>query len=162
MTPIATTLSELTASKNWPADVLVLHGPNLNLLGTREPDIYGDTTLANITETLSEEASKNKLTVANLQSNDEGVLIDAVHEAIKNTRALMINPAGYSHTSVALRDALALYPHPKMEVHISNVFKREAFRHHSLMSAVVDGVISGCGVQGYSLALNYIAQQLQK
>ncbi len=161
MTIIVNTVSELRASKHWPADVVVLHGPNLNLLGTREPEIYGNTTLENITDTLVSEGSKNNLTVASLQSNEEGVLIDAVHEAIKNTRALIINPAGYSHTSVALRDALASYPHPKMEVHMSNIFKREAFRHHSLLSGVVDGVISGCGDQGYRLALGYLMQQLQ-
>jgi 3-dehydroquinate dehydratase II len=137
--------------------VLVLNGPNLNLLGLREPGIYGKETLAAIEELCRETAQAHGLRADCRQSNHEGVLIDAVHEARTAHRAIVINPAGYSHTSVALRDALAAVELPVVEVHLSNIHKREAFRHHSYVSAVADTVICGAGSHGYALALAHAA-----
>lgn len=146
-----------------PADVpdeipvLVLNGPNLNLLGLREPGIYGKDTLAGIEELCRETAAAHGLRADCRQSNHEGTLIDAVHGARTEHRAIVINPAGYSHTSVALRDALAAVELPVVEVHLSNIHKREAFRHHSYVSAVADTVICGAGAHGYALALAHAA-----
>ncbi|OEV07190.1 3-dehydroquinate dehydratase [Streptomyces nanshensis] len=137
--------------------VLVLNGPNLNLLGLREPDIYGKETLAGIEEMCRETAAAHGLRADCRQSNHEGALIDAVHEARTGHRAIVINPGGYSHTSVALRDALAAVELPVVEVHLSNIHKREAFRHHSYVSAVADTVICGAGAHGYALALAHAA-----
>ncbi|SCK45568.1 type II 3-dehydroquinate dehydratase [Streptomyces sp. WMMB 322] len=148
--------------------VLVLNGPNLNLLGLREPGIYGKETLAGIEELCRETAAAHGMRADCRQSNHEGVLIDAIHEARTAHRAIVINPAGYSHTSVALRDALAAVaspgpggpgdtPIPVVEVHLSNIHKREAFRHHSYISAVADTVICGAGAHGYALALAHAA-----
>lgn len=142
--------------------VLVLNGPNLNLLGLREPDVYGKETLEGVEDLCRRTAAEHGLTADCRQSNHEGVLIDAVHEARTEHRAIVINPAGYSHTSVALRDALAAVELPVVEVHLSNIHKREAFRHHSYVSAVADAVICGAGAHGYALALAHAATLVQE
>lgn len=134
--------------------VWVLHGPNLNLIGGREPHIYGHTTLAEIDEALRTRGLAMGAVVTCRQSNHEGVLLDWIHEAIAGgVDALVINAGALTHTSIALRDALAAFNGAKIEVHLSNVWKREAFRHHSTLSEVVDGVIAGLGPDGYVLAL---------
>ena len=141
----------MTASK---LPLLILNGPNLNTLGTREPHIYGHDTLADVEALCVKAAAEYGRTVDFRQSNHEGVLIDWIQEARSGHDGVIINPAGYSHTSVALHDALALLEgKPILEVHISNIHKREAYRHHSFVSSVADGVIAGCGVQGYALAI---------
>lgn len=136
--------------------ILVLHGPNLNLLGTREPEIYGTTTLDDINTMLLNlaQASGHSLTIK--QSNAEGDLIDTIQDGIQTSTGLLINPGGYTHTSVALRDAIAAYPHPSIEVHLSNVMAREAFRQTSLISPVVTGTITGLGVESYQLGLQWL------
>jgi 3-dehydroquinate dehydratase-2 len=137
-------------------NVLVLHGPNLNLLGTREPAVYGSTTLANIDRDLLQMAQEAGSTLQSLQSNHEGVLIDRVHAArADGTDFIVINPGAFTHTSVALRDAIAGVAIPFVEVHLSNVHRREPFRHHSYFSDLAEGVIVGLGAQGYSLALRF-------
>ena len=136
--------------------ILVLNGPNLNLLGTREPQIYGADTLPQIEAELTQIAANAGVKLQTLQSNHEGALIDRIHAArTDGTRFILINPGGLTHTSVALRDALAGVALPFIEVHISNVHKREAFRHHSYLSDIAVGVIVGLGVHGYRLALDY-------
>jgi 3-dehydroquinate dehydratase-2 len=141
----------VTASK---LPLLILNGPNLNTLGTREPEIYGHDTLADVEALCVKTAAEFGRTVDFRQSNHEGVLIDWIHEARTAHDGLVINPAGYSHTSVALHDALALLEgKPILEVHISNIHRREEYRHFSYVSSVADGVIAGCGVQGYALAI---------
>lgn len=134
--------------------VWVIHGPNLNLIGTREPQIYGHTTLAEIDDTLRTRGQAMGAAVTCRQSNHEGLILDWVHEAITaGVDALVINAGALTHTSIALRDALAAFPGVKIEVHLSNVWKREAFRHHSTISEVVDGVIAGLGPESYVLGL---------
>lgn len=141
--------------------VLVLHGPNLNLLGQREPHIYGATTLDDINQSLLALAGELQVEVVHFQSNHEGVLIDRLHTArLDGTRFILINPAAYTHTSVALRDAIAATDLPFIEVHLSNVYRREAFRQRSYFSDLAVAVISGCGAHGYSLALRHAAEQL--
>lgn len=136
------------------ATILVLHGPNLNLLGTREPHIYGSTTLADINLGLQESSKAHGHHLLSLQSNAEYELIERIHDAAKEgVNFIIINPAAFTHTSVALRDALAGVAIPFIEVHISNVFAREPFRHHSYLSDIARGVVCGLGVQGYQLAL---------
>lgn len=136
--------------------ILVLHGPNLNLLGRREPQIYGPDTLAQIDAELAAIAADAGTALQSLQSNHEGDLIDRIHAASTDgTRFIIINPGGLTHTSVALRDALAGVALPFIEVHISNVHQREAFRHHSMLSPIAVGVIAGLGVNGYRLALRH-------
>jgi 3-dehydroquinate dehydratase-2 len=139
------------------AEVLVLNGPNLNLLGVREPDKYGATTLAEVEQQMSTTAAEHGLTVRFAQSNHEGVLIDAIHAARGECVAIVLNPAGLTHTSVALRDAIAAVELPTIEVHITNIHRREEFRHHSYISAVADAVIAGAGTNGYLLAIAHIA-----
>lgn len=140
--------------------ILVLHGPNLNLLGAREPEVYGKTTLAQIDADLVEMAAKAGAKLQTLQSNHEGVLIDRIHAArTDGTEFIIINPGGFTHTSVALRDALAGVALPFIEVHLSNVHAREPFRHHSYLSALARGVICGLGAQGYRAALSFALQQ---
>jgi 3-dehydroquinate dehydratase-2 len=134
--------------------VMVLNGPNLNLLGTREPHIYGRETLADIESATIQRGAALGLAVDCRQSNHEGALIDWIHAAIPGTAGLILNPGAYSHTSIALHDALKAFAKPKIEVHLSNIFAREAFRQHSYASPVVTGVISGFGSQGYLLALD--------
>jgi 3-dehydroquinate dehydratase-2 len=141
--------------------ILLLNGPNLNLLGTREPHIYGADTLADVERRFVDEAAALGLKAECFQSNPEGALIDRIHAArLDGTRAIVINPGGLTHTSVSLRDALAGVALPVVEVHISNVHRRDEFRHHSYISGIADGVIAGLGVQGYSAALRYFVAKL--
>lgn len=143
-----------------PCRVLLLHGPNLNLLGRREPGVYGTTTLADVDARCRDLGAELGFEVDARQSNHEGVLIDAAQEAMTDFDAVVINPGGFTHTSVALRDALATLPCPIVEVHISNVHAREPFRHHSFVSPVATAVIAGAGVLGYELALRYCASRM--
>lgn len=137
--------------------VLVLHGPNLNLLGTRQPEIYGHETLDDINNRLYEKAAMNGWDIRCQQSNHEGELIDAIHAArTDGTALIVINPAAYSHTSVAILDALNAFDGKVVEVHLSNIHKREAFRHHSYVSLRADGIIAGLGSRGYLLALDVL------
>ncbi len=140
--------------------VLVLNGPNLNLLGTREPAVYGYETLDDVANRCREAGKRLKLAIDFRQSNAEHQLIDWLHETRTQAAGIVINPAAYTHTSVALADALSAVARPVIEVHISNVHQREAFRHHSFVSAVASGIIVGCGTQGYVLALERMATLL--
>lgn len=141
--------------------VLVLHGPNLNLLGTREPTIYGHDTLQDINARLQQQTEQAGHSFESFQSNWEGALVDKIQAAGNDgTAFIIINPGAFTHTSVAIRDAFAGVGVPFIEVHISNVYAREPFRHHSYMSAVAVGVIAGLGVKGYELALDYALKQL--
>jgi 3-dehydroquinate dehydratase-2 len=141
--------------------ILVLHGPNLNLLGSREPEVYGHTTLAQIDADLTRMAAEAGAELNSLQSNHEGALIDRVQAArADGTGFIVINPGGYTHTSVALRDALAAVGLPFIEVHLSNIHRREAFRQHSYFSDLAVGVICGLGADGYRLALSHALQRL--
>ena len=136
--------------------ILVLHGPNLNLLGTREPDVYGRVTLSEINERLVKLADKSGAKLSSFQSNAEAELVDRVQQArIDGTQFIIINPAAFTHTSVALRDALAAVSIPFIEVHLSNVFAREAFRKESFFSDLAIGVISGLGAAGYEFAVQF-------
>ena len=144
-------------------DLLVINGPNLNLLGTREPEHYGSDTLDSINNRLSKIAADNNLSLESVQSNAEVELIEHVHRAAKNNvRFIIINPAAFTHTSVALRDALSGVDIPFIEIHLSNVHAREAFREHSYFSDIAVGVISGLGAQGYELALQAAISQLSR
>jgi 3-dehydroquinate dehydratase II len=141
------------------ASILVLNGPNLNLLGTRKPEVYGRTTLADVEELCRQEAGKLGLDLVFRQSNHEGQLIDWIHETGAEVKAgtcigAVFNPGAFTHTSVALHDAIEAASLPLIELHISNVHKREEFRHHSYISPVARGIIVGFGVQGYLLAIN--------
>ena len=142
--------------------VYILNGPNLNLLGQRQPEIYGGETLADVVQACTDLAGNLGLTVKPLQSNHEGQLVDWIQEARLNGSAIILNPGAYSHTSVAILDALNTFDGPVIEVHISNIHKREAFRHHSFVSSRADGVIAGCGTEGYLLALRHVANLLAK
>ena len=136
------------------AKILVLHGPNLNLLGTREPDVYGQDTLVDISDQLRTQAATEGHHLESFQSNAEHDLVEKIHLALTNdTDFIIINPAAFTHTSVAIRDALSAVKLPFIEVHLSNVHGRESFRHHSYLSDIAVGVICGLGAQGYELAL---------
>lgn len=141
--------------------VLVLNGPNLNLLGLREPERYGHTTFAELEEQVRTSATDLGLELTWTQSNHEGALVDAIQAARAECAAIIINPAAYTHTSVALRDALLVAELPTVELHITNVHAREEFRHHSFISPVADAVIVGAGVHGYTLALIHVARLLR-
>jgi 3-dehydroquinate dehydratase-2 len=151
----ATANKSKTEGSNRKARILVLHGPNLNLLGRREPEIYGRTTLADIHEMMETRARAQGVQIESFQSNSEGELIDRVQAAAaEGIEFIIINPGAYSHTSIAIPDALRGVAIPFIEVHISNIHAREPFRHHSHLSASATGVICGLGVQGYELALD--------
>ena len=145
-----------------PKLITVLNGPNLNLLGLRQPEIYGHETLDDVAAATSELAEELGLSVRFLQSNHEGQLIDWIHEARDTSAGIIINAGALTHTSIALLDALNAYDGLVMEVHISNIHKRETFRHHSHISARANGVIVGCGTQGYQLALHRLARLVAK
>jgi 3-dehydroquinate dehydratase-2 len=141
--------------------ILLLNGPNLNLLGTREPQVYGHDTLADVESRAVALGAPRGVAVECFQSNHEGALIDRIHAArLDGIGYIVINPGGLTHTSVALRDALAGVAIPFIEVHVSNVHKRESFRHHSFLSEIAAGVIVGCGVSGYTMALNAAMDRL--
>lgn len=140
-------------------NILLIHGPNLNLLGTREPDVYGRVTLDEINAKLTAQSQTNGANLAHFQSNTEGALVDRIQQArTDGTDFIIINPAAFTHTSVAMRDALSAVNIPFVEVHLSNVFAREAFRKESYFSDIAVGVISGLGATGYELALQFALQ----
>ncbi len=140
--------------------IMVIHGPNLNMLGKREPGVYGIATLDDVNRMLERHATDLGLVMEAFQSNHEGELVDKIQEAVNTCNGMIINPAAYTHTSVAIKDALLLLDVPVVEVHISNVYKRESFRHVSMVSDVVTGKIVGLGVHGYKLALNALAEMV--
>ncbi|MGA8138000.1 MULTISPECIES: type II 3-dehydroquinate dehydratase [Pseudomonas] len=141
--------------------ILVLNGPNLNMLGTREPATYGYETLADVADLCERTAASHGLQIEFRQTNHEGELIDWIHQSRGRCGGIVINPAAWTHTSVAIRDALIAAELPVIEVHLSNVHKREEFRHHSFVSAIAVGVICGMGTHGYRLALEHFAHLLK-
>ncbi|TCB53885.1 type II 3-dehydroquinate dehydratase [Acinetobacter terrestris] len=142
--------------------ILVIHGPNLNLLGKREPEVYGHLTLEDINQKLIAQAQNSSLSLDTFQSNWEGAIVDRIHQAQQDgVQFIIINPAALTHSSVAVRDALLGVAIPFIEVHLSNVHAREAFRHHSYLSDKAVGVICGLGAQGYAAALNYAIEKIQ-
>ncbi|MEM9342694.1 MAG: type II 3-dehydroquinate dehydratase [Pseudomonadota bacterium] len=140
--------------------VFVINGPNLNMLGTRQPEIYGHDTLADVEAACAALAADLGLCCETFQSNHEGALVDCIQSARQQAAAIVINAGAYTHTSIAILDALNMFDGPVIEVHVSNVHAREAFRHHSYISNRADAVIAGCGVQGYELALRRVATLL--
>ena len=142
--------------------VLVLHGPNLNLLGLREPGVYGRVTLDEINHLLETEGHSLQASVSTLQSNHEGVLVDAIHSARDIHQGILINPGAYTHTSVAIRDAIAAVALPTVEVHLSNIYRREEFRHHSYIAPVAIGQISGFGAESYLLGLHALIHHIRQ
>ncbi len=142
------------------AHILVLNGPNLNLLGTREPEIYGSTTLADIESRCADRARDLGLELESQQSNSEGALVDAIQAARERCQGIIINPGAYTHTSIAIFDALAACDLPVVEVHLSNIHRREDFRHSSYVSKVAEGVICGFGADGYEMAVDALARIL--
>ncbi|KAH6645512.1 catabolic 3-dehydroquinase [Truncatella angustata] len=141
--------------------ILLINGPNLNLLGTREPQIYGSTTLKDVETQAQQQASELSVSLATFQSNHEGAIIDRIQEARGNVDAIIINPGAYTHTSVAIRDALVGVDIPFVEVHISNVHARESFRHHSYFTDKAVAMICGLGVYGYTAALDFAAKHMK-
>ena len=142
-------------------NILVIHGPNLNLLGIREPQTYGSTTLAQINEDLQQEAQKLQVHLSSVQSNHEGELVDVIHQALEKRQGIIINAGAYTHTSVAIRDALAGVSIPTVEVHLSNIYRREEFRHHSYIAPIAIGQISGFGANSYLLGLQALVTHLK-
>ena len=142
--------------------ILVLHGPNLNLLGLREPAVYGSVTLAQINSLLEEEGKRLQVSICCLQSNHEGLLIDTIHQAKDKHQGIIINAGAYTHTSVAIRDALAGVKIPTVEVHLSNIYRREEFRHHSYIAPIAIGQISGFGANSYILGLQALVNHLRE
>jgi len=140
--------------------IYILNGPNLNLLGKRQPEIYGHDTLADVEANCAKVGQEIGLAVKLMQSNHEGEIVEMIHDARNDASGIIINPAAYSHTSVAILDALNTFDGPVLEVHISNIHKREEFRHHSFVSARAEGVIAGCGVNGYALAMRQMGTLL--
>lgn len=143
-------------------NILLLNGPNLNMLGVREPGHYGNLSLAEIEQHLQQQAVKQQVTLDCFQANSEEKLIEKIHQSFQKVDFIIINPAAYTHTSVALRDALLAVGIPFVEVHLSNIYKREPFRHHSYFSDVAESVICGCGAQGYDFALQFAVNYLSK
>lgn len=141
--------------------VYILNGPNLNLLGKRQPEIYGKDTLADVTAACTKVGSEFGLAIDLRQSNSESQLIDWIHEARDKAKGIIINPGAYTHTSIAILDALNTFEGPVLEVHVSNVHKRESFRHHSYVSLRAEGVIAGFGVEGYALATRRMGSLLK-
>jgi 3-dehydroquinate dehydratase-2 len=141
--------------------ILLINGPNLNLLGTREPALYGSTTLPQVVEAAEKQCASKSIRLESIQSNHEGVLIDRIHEARGNIDAVVVNPGALTHSSVALRDALLGAELPFVEVHISNIHKREPFRHHSYLSDKAEAVICGLGVYGYEAAIEYASRHIK-
>lgn len=142
--------------------ILVIHGPNLNMLGRREPDHYGNRTLDDINQSLSAKGAELNLQVSTFQSNHEGELVEAIQAAVGQIKGLIINPAAYTHTSVAIRDAVLLLDVPIIEVHLSNIHKRESFRHRSYIADIATAQISGLGASGYLFALEALAQMMAR
>jgi 3-dehydroquinate dehydratase-2 len=142
--------------------ILIIHGPNLNMLGTREPELYGTETIGNINEKLSLLAKELGIQIECFQSNVEGEIVSIIQKAYKEFNGIIINPAAYTHTSVAIRDAILGVQLPTVEVHLSNIYKRETFRHHSFIAPVAIGQISGFGAEGYVLALKGIFKHLSE
>lgn len=142
-------------------NILVLHGPNLNLLGKREPGIYGVETLVDINSSLEAEARSLQIQIETFQSNHEGALVDAIQSALGQHHGILINPGAYTHTSVAIRDAIAAVDIPTVEVHLSNIHRREPFRHHSYIAPVAIGQISGFGSESYRLGLRGLVHYLR-
>jgi 3-dehydroquinate dehydratase-2 len=153
-------MAQESDGQNW-LSLLVLHGPNLNLLGKREPGVYGLASLDVINQLLELEAQRLQVKVSPLQSNHEGVLVDAIHGAQGQHQGILINPGAYTHTSVAIRDAIAGVAIPTVEVHLSNVYRREEFRHHSYIAPVAIGQISGFGPDSYRLGLFALVHYLR-
>lgn len=149
--------SSSTSSASGRGTLLILNGPNLNMLGTREPEIYGSATLADVEKLAADAAAAAGFTAQCVQSNHEGVLLDAIHAARGTAAGIIINAGAYTHTSVAIRDALEAAALPFVEVHISNVHAREAFRHHSFLSDIASCVIAGAGIQGYAFGVHHLA-----
>lgn len=143
-----------------PARILLINGPNLNLLGKREPAVYGTATLDDVVRIAADAAEAHGCTTTAMQSNHEGAIIDAIHAARTTADGIVINAGALTHTSIAIRDALVGVGLPVVEVHISNVHRREEFRHHSFISAVADAVIVGAGIDGYRLAVDHLARTL--
>ncbi len=141
--------------------VLIIHGPNLNMLGKREPDIYGKATLDEINRELGELGERLGIDVETFQSNHEGAIVEKIQEAAGIKHGLIINPAAYTHTSIAIRDALLLLDIPVIEIHLSNIYKREPFRHKSMIAGIATAQISGFGIQGYTMAVEAIARMIQ-
>lgn len=141
--------------------ILVIHGPNLNMLGTREPEKYGTSTLDEINAAIKSHVSKTGIEVQIFQSNHEGEIVDKIQQARDSFDGLIINPAAYTHTSIVIRDAILLLDIPIVEIHLSNIYKRESFRHKSMLSDVVTGQIAGFGAFGYLMALDAIVNTLQ-
>jgi 3-dehydroquinate dehydratase-2 len=152
--------NKMEQSKN-SSNVLVIHGPNLNMLGKREPEIYGNTTLDETNSDLERLGEKLGLTVETFQSNHEGAIVDKIQEAVARQKGIIINPAAFTHTSIAIRDALLLLDIPVIEVHLSNIYKRESFRQTSIIADVATAQISGFGVKGYGMALEALAGMIQ-
>jgi len=152
--------NKMNQEKSKP-NILVIHGPNLNMLGKREPEIYGKTTLDKINSDLKNLGKKLGISVETFQSNHEGAMVEKIQEAAATQKGMIINPAAYTHTSIAIRDALLALDIPIVEIHISNIYKREPFRHKSLVSDVVTAQITGLGIKGYSMALKALAEMIQ-
>jgi 3-dehydroquinate dehydratase-2 len=155
---MATEARGVRAHSGTVATVLVINGPNLNLLGTREPEIYGHTTLEDINRQLIALGRELGIRVESFQSNSEGALVDRIQQSRGNIDLIIINPAAYTHTSIAIRDALVAVQAPVIEVHLSNVYKRESFRHHSTIADVAEARLMGFGAEGYLLALRAAAR----
>lgn len=155
-------VSAATPGESRRLSVLVLHGPNLNLLGLREPGIYGATTLAQIDARLIELGESLNMVVQSFQSNHEGVIVDAIHAARDRHQGIVINAGAYTHTSIAIRDAISAVQIPTVEVHLSNIYKREEFRHRSYLASIVVGQISGFGADSYYLGLQALMSHLER